>query len=207
MATEGSTRDPGAIPANSVWDDTDIVHVVEERGFTTGTDEEIGALIAWMRANSLIDTSTGEIVWADEARADGAGQLRQIAGSLRERGLIDTSTGEILWVRGGHPGGPGGESLMLNNKNPELTRYVGETEKNLLDDGPSTLLGGHGAQAAEASGDVDGADFLVWQRGVADHSAVAMKSGSDNVTLENWAADDAADGDGADPVSDLDIDI
>ena len=34
----------------------------------TGSDEELGALIAWTRAprpsTSLIDTSTGEVVWA-----------------------------------------------------------------------------------------------------------------------------------------------
>jgi hypothetical protein len=45
----------------------------------TGSDEELGALVAWSRAHqktgrkpktgSLIDTSTGEIVWADEAKA------------------------------------------------------------------------------------------------------------------------------------------
>lgn len=46
----------------------------------TGSDEEIGALVAWRSANrnsarkpktgNLIDTSTGEIVWADEVKAN-----------------------------------------------------------------------------------------------------------------------------------------
>ena len=96
-----------------------------ERSFT-GTDEELGALIAWARAprpsSSLIDTSTGEIVWVDEVRSSrktaspnrsanlfdtGTGEMlldvagtstpRNVRSNGRTRNLIDTSTGEIVW--------------------------------------------------------------------------------------------------------------
>ncbi|MBP6004247.1 MAG: hypothetical protein KA746_12505 [Pyrinomonadaceae bacterium] len=63
----------------------------------TGSDEELGALIAWGRAprptSSLIDTSTGEIVWATTGRSS----TRTMQANRRVRGLIDTSTGEIVW--------------------------------------------------------------------------------------------------------------
>ena len=161
------------VTADSVWDDTDIVHVLQERGFT-GSDEELGALIAWMRSNNLIDTSTGEIVWADEAQGGQSPELQEMLASLRERGVFDVSTGEIVWADEASLGAgetPDPTVSMLNNKNPELTRYesyIGETEKNLDlgDDGPATLLGSLGTEAHAASGIVDGADFLVWQRGI-----------------------------------------
>lgn len=122
----------------------------------TGSDEELGALIAWMKAQpttknkavkrspqiksprdvstgqaldnggvilgedvqkkpqangsqrpsrkpkagNLIDTSTGEIVWADEVKATPHSKTIQ-----RPKGgnLIDTSTGEIVWAKGNNP--------------------------------------------------------------------------------------------------------
>jgi hypothetical protein len=76
----------------------------------TGSDEELGALIAWKQSNqkpgrkpkagSLIDTSTGEIVWADEAKATPQPRAMQ---KPKGRNLIDTSTGEIVWAKGNHP--------------------------------------------------------------------------------------------------------
>jgi hypothetical protein len=145
------------VTADSVWDDTDIVHVLREQGFT-GSDEELGALIAWMRANNLIDTSTGEL--------RNQGDASELVARLRQRGIFDTSTGEIAWADG-----PRDTVSMLNNKNPDLTyraSYIGEADKDLdLDgDGPTTLLGSLGNEAHAASGDVDGADFLVWRHGV-----------------------------------------
>ncbi len=61
----------------------------------TGSDEELGALIAWLRSNRLIDTSTGEIVWADEVAA---GQVAVPQGSpmldwLRQNNLVEAETG------------------------------------------------------------------------------------------------------------------
>lgn len=80
--SSGSVMDPGAV----LGDDVQF----------TGSDEELGALIAWLRNRNLIDTSTGEIVWADEARSE---ESSEVVAWLRDRGLIDTSTGEIVWVR------------------------------------------------------------------------------------------------------------
>jgi len=68
----------------------------------TGSDEELGALIAWLRNRNLIDTSTGEIVWADEAIANATvdnADLRDRIAELRGNSLFDVSTGEILWNR------------------------------------------------------------------------------------------------------------
>jgi hypothetical protein len=164
------------VTGDSVWDDTDIAHVLQERGFT-GSDEELGALIAWMRSNNLIDTSTGEIVWADEAQDGQSPRLQSMLASLQERGIFTVNTGEIVWADEANLGAgdaPFTTVSMLNNKNPELIRYepssyIGETEKNLDlvdDDGPATLLGALGTETHAAPGVVDGADFLVWQRGI-----------------------------------------
>jgi len=76
----------------------------------TGSDEELGALVAWSHANqkpgrkpktgSLIDTSTGEIVWADEVKGNQPNSSRQRTNRRPKTGnLIDTSTGEIVWVK------------------------------------------------------------------------------------------------------------
>ena len=66
----------------------------------TGSDEELGALVAWLRNRNLIDTSTGEIVWADEAQATASDEeLSALIGWLQGNRLIDTSTGEVVWAR------------------------------------------------------------------------------------------------------------
>lgn len=84
----------------------------------TGSDAELGALVVWARAprpsTSLIDTSTGEVVWADEVRS-----TRKPATAGRSSNLIDTSTGEIVWATGG-------------TSTPRNTRGNGRT-RNLID--------------------------------------------------------------------------
>lgn len=84
----------------------------------TGSDEELGALIAWARAprpsTSLIDTSTGEVVWADEVRS-----TRKPATASRSSNLIDTSTGEVVWA-------------VPSSSTPRNTRANGRT-RNLID--------------------------------------------------------------------------
>ncbi len=83
-----------------------ILPYMEQSNFT-GSDEEIGALIAWMQTRGLIDTSTGEVVWADEASAEESNpEVQQLVGWLGANNLIDTSTGEIVWI--GNPGTGGG---------------------------------------------------------------------------------------------------
>ncbi len=88
-----------------------------ERSFT-GSDEELGALIAWVQApratSSLIDTSTGEVVWADEVRS-----TRKPSTAGRSSNLIDTSTGEIVWA-------------VPGTSTPRNTRGNGRT-RNLID--------------------------------------------------------------------------
>ena len=61
---------------------------------TPGSDEELGALIAWIQAQkgskrtlgkvviNLIDTSTGEVVWADEIRGTGRDAAKNAADRL-----------------------------------------------------------------------------------------------------------------------------
>lgn len=89
-----------------------------ERSFT-GSDEELGALVAWVRAprpsSSLIDTSTGEVVWADEVRSS-----RKPATINRSANLIDTSTGEVVWA-------VGGTSTPRNVRNSGRTRNLIDT--------------------------------------------------------------------------------
>ncbi len=68
----------------------------------TGSDQELGELVSRLQQRGLIDTSTGEIVWADEATANFTGsdeELGALVAWLRGNNLIDTSTGEIVWVR------------------------------------------------------------------------------------------------------------
>lgn len=45
------------------------------------------------RSSNLIDTSTGEVVWA----VPRVSTPRNTRGNGRTRNLIDTSTGEIVW--------------------------------------------------------------------------------------------------------------
>ncbi|MBL8205764.1 MAG: hypothetical protein JNM09_16135 [Blastocatellia bacterium] len=53
------------------------------------------------KTGSLIDTSTGEIVWADEAKASNPNLPNQRTVNKPKTGsLIDTSTGEIVWAKG-----------------------------------------------------------------------------------------------------------
>ncbi|HRF60199.1 MAG TPA: hypothetical protein PLH94_09840 [Fimbriimonadaceae bacterium] len=68
-------------------------YVANAKAFT-GSDEELGALIAWLQAQkssknqpgkvvvNLIDTSTGEIVWADEFLARGRDDAKAAADRL-----------------------------------------------------------------------------------------------------------------------------
>ena len=68
-------------------------YVANPKAFT-GSDEEFGALIAWIQAQkgskrtlgkvviNLIDTSTGEIVWADEIRGTGRDAAKNAADRL-----------------------------------------------------------------------------------------------------------------------------
>ena len=68
----------------------------------TGSDEQLNFLIEDLRTRGLIDTSTGEVVWADEASANFTGSDEEIGALiawLQQRNLIDTSTGEITWAR------------------------------------------------------------------------------------------------------------
>lgn len=68
----------------------------------TGSDEELRDLVSRLQQRGLIDTSTGEIVWADEATSNFTGsdeELGALVAWLRGNNLIDTSTGEIVWVR------------------------------------------------------------------------------------------------------------
>ncbi|MBS1808366.1 MAG: hypothetical protein JST84_09255 [Acidobacteria bacterium] len=56
------------------------------------------------KTGSLIDTSTGEIVWADEAKASNRNLPNQrTINKPKTRSLIDTSTGEIVWAKGNNP--------------------------------------------------------------------------------------------------------
>lgn len=68
----------------------------------TGSDDELRDLVSRLQQRGLIDTSTGEIVWADEATSNFTGsdeELGALVAWLRGNNLIDTSTGEIVWVR------------------------------------------------------------------------------------------------------------
>lgn len=68
----------------------------------TGSDEQMTTVLAHLRERGLIDTSTGEIVWADEATSNFTGsdeELGALIAWLRGNNLIDTSTGEIVWIR------------------------------------------------------------------------------------------------------------
>lgn len=60
----------------------------------TGSDEELGALIAWLRANRPTTSAlnAGGTILGDDVRSSGSLKNRG-----RVRGLIDTSTGEIVW--------------------------------------------------------------------------------------------------------------
>jgi len=56
------------------------------------------------QTGSLIDTSTGEIVWADEVKSNQPNSSKQRTVRKPQAGkLIDTSTGEIVWVKGKNP--------------------------------------------------------------------------------------------------------
>ena len=75
-------------------------YVANPKSFT-GSDEELGALIAWIQAQkgqknaagkvviNLIDISTGEIVWADEIRGTGRDAAKaaadRLAAAVRKR--------------------------------------------------------------------------------------------------------------------------
>jgi len=62
----------------------------------TGSDEGLAESISRIPAArptlSLIDTTTGEIVWADEVRS-----ARRSSTAGRRRNLIDANTDEIAW--------------------------------------------------------------------------------------------------------------
>ena len=56
------------------------------------------------KPGGLIDTSTGEIVWADEVKSNQPNSSQQRTARKPQAGnLIDTSTGEIVWVNGKNP--------------------------------------------------------------------------------------------------------
>lgn len=56
------------------------------------------------KTGNLIDTSTGEIVWADEAKASNPKVPNQRTVNKPKTGsLIDTSTGEIVWAKSNKP--------------------------------------------------------------------------------------------------------
>ncbi len=76
-----------------------ILPFMEGQNFT-GSQEQMGQLLSHLRERGLIDTSTGEIVWADEvvAQSGSHSELGALVDWLRANQLIDTSTGEIVWV-------------------------------------------------------------------------------------------------------------
>ena len=79
-----------------------LLPYMEQENLYQGTDDQVAEVIGHLRERGLIDTSTGEIVWADEATANHTGsdeELGALIAWLRGNNLIDTSTGEIAWAR------------------------------------------------------------------------------------------------------------
>lgn len=94
---DAARLDPQAEPDGiMIWNGEPVSH-----GFT-GSDEQVSQLVANLQQRGLIDTSTGEIVWADEASGNFTGSDEEtgaLLAWLQENRLIDTSTGEVVWLR------------------------------------------------------------------------------------------------------------
>ena len=78
-----------------------LLPYMEQDNLYKGSDQQMTELVGHLRERGLIDTSTGEIVWAHGAAAEASSdsEMGALISWLHGNNLIDTSTGEILWTR------------------------------------------------------------------------------------------------------------